>query len=116
MLETHVPTSTLGEYVSSHVLFKSQNLFIQISYFRVYLTVQYFVFLKENQLKLNISNFECFVVIFYEVITFEIFLAQQSTTKTDLRFFEKLGPDVLDNCATKLNFYGLFHKAFVVYV
>ena len=24
MLETHVPTSTLGEYVSSHVLFKGR--------------------------------------------------------------------------------------------
>ena len=24
MLETHVPTSTLGEYVSSHVLFKNR--------------------------------------------------------------------------------------------
>ena len=25
MLETHVPTSTLGEYVSFHVLFKYEN-------------------------------------------------------------------------------------------
>ena len=40
----------------------------------------------------NISNFEGLVVIFHEVITISIFLAQQITTKIDLRCFEKLGP------------------------
>ena len=38
-------------------------------------------FLEENQFKFNISNFEWLVVIFHEVITVEIFLAQQITTK-----------------------------------
>ena len=33
------------------------------------------------------------VVIFHEVITVSIFLAQQITTKIDLRCFEKLGPE-----------------------
>ena len=48
------------------------------------------LFLKENQSKFNILNFECFAVIFQEVITVSIFLAQQITTKTDC--FAKLGP------------------------
>ena len=56
---------------------------IQISYFKVYLTVHYLAFLEENQSKFNISNFECFAVIYHEVITVSIFLAQQITTKTD---------------------------------
>ena len=50
-------------------------------------------FLKENQIKFNISNIEWLVVIFHEVITVSIFLAQQITTKIDLRYFEKPGPD-----------------------
>ena len=47
--------------------------------------------LKRTNQKFNISNFECFVVIFHEVITVSIFLARQNTTKTDFRCFEKLG-------------------------
>ena len=43
------------------------------------------------------SDFECFDVIIHEVITVSIFLAQQITTKTDLRCFEKLGPGVCLN-------------------
>ena len=61
----------------------------------MYLTLHYLAFLKENQSKFNISNFECFAVIFHEVITISIFLAQQITTKTDLRCFEKMGPELL---------------------
>ena len=49
-------------------------------------------FLEENQFKFNISNFEWLVVIFHEVKTVSIFLAQQITTKIDLRCFEKPGP------------------------
>ena len=40
----------------------------------------------------SLSNFECFAVIIHEVMTVSIFLAQQITTKTDLRCLEKLGP------------------------
>ena len=86
-----------------------KNLFIQISYINVYVTVQKFDFLKENLSKFIISNFKCFAVIFHEVITVSIFLAQQITTKTDLRCFEKLGPGasftkILYKCFSTTNF------------
>ena len=55
------------------------------------------MFIKENQSKFNISSFELsfevFVIIFYEIISFN-FIAQQITTKTDLSCFEKLWPIV----------------------
>ena len=56
-----------------------------------------FCFSNDNQSKFNVSNFECFAVIFHEVITVSIFLAQQIPTKTDLRCFEKLGPGFRDS-------------------
>ena len=65
-----------------------------ISYLKVDIIVQCLVCLKENQPKFNILRFECFAVFFsHEIRTVSIFLAQQITTKTDLRCFEKLGPE-----------------------
>ena len=48
-----------------------------------------------NIFKFNLLNFECFAGIVQEIITVSIFLAQQMTTKTDLRCLEKLGHGLL---------------------
>ena len=87
--------ASFSKHHKSAAMVTYQNLFfIKIYYLKVYLTVQYFAFLKGNQSKFIISNIECLAVIFDDVITDSIFLAQQIITKTDLRCFEKLGPDL----------------------
>ena len=40
-------------------------------------------------------KFESSNIVFHETIKVKIFLAQQITTKTGLRCFEKPGPDIL---------------------
>ena len=76
-------------------MLKSKIYSSKLATYKVYLIVQCFVCLKENQPKFNILDFECFAGIFHEIITVSIFLAQQITTKTDIRCFKKLGPECI---------------------
>ena len=80
----HLKSVTMDTCLSSQ--FSYRNTVLSFTWIGIYLWIK-----KKHKLY-KIMKFESSNIVFHEIINVWIFLAQQITTKTDLRCFEKPGP------------------------